>query len=165
MKIIKADINLVNDIYKLVQTTIKEIYKNYYSDEAVKFFLDLHNPENISADILSGKVYVAVHDNDVVGTGTADGEHIKRLFVLPEFQGQGVGTMLMDHLEAEIIKDYGCVRLDSSLPAGKFYHDRGYVTEKYAEIRLENGKVLAYEIMCRNKFPIKPSEYNAPVSL
>lgn len=128
----------------------------------MKFFLNLHSRENISADILSGKVHAAVCDNDVVGTGTLDGEHIKRLFVLPQFQGQGVGTIIMDHLEAEIIKDFGCVRPDSSLPAGKFYHDRGYVTENYAEIRLENGKVLACEIMCRNKFPIDPSEYNAP---
>ena len=38
-EVIKADMNMALDIYKLVQTTIKDIYKKYYSDEAVKFFL------------------------------------------------------------------------------------------------------------------------------
>ena len=164
-EVVKADMNMVFDIYELVHITIKDIYKKYYSDEAVKFFLELHSKENISADISEGKVYAAVHEHDVVGTGTLDGDHIKRLFVLPQFQEQGIGTRIMDFLEAEIIKDYGAVWLDSSLPAGKFYHDRGYITKKYEEIQLENDKVLAYEIMCRNKFPIDPNEYNAPSQL
>ena len=157
--VIKADMNMVFEIYELIRITIKDIYKKYYSDEAVKFFLELHSKENISADISEGKVYAAVHEHDVVGTGTLDGDHIKRLFVLPQFQEQGIGTRIMDFLEAEIIKDYGAVWLDSSLPAGKFYHDRGYITKKYEEIQLENDKVLAYEIMHRNKFPIDPNEY------
>lgn len=164
-EIINADMNMVLDIYELVHTTIKEIYNKYYSDEAVKFFLELHSKENISADISNGKVYVAVHEHNVVGTGTLDGDHIKRLFVLPQLQGQGMGTLIMDTLETEIIKNYGAAWLDSSLPAGKFYHNCGYVTKKYEEIQLENDKVLAYEIMCRNKFPLDPNEYNAPSQL
>ena len=156
-KIIKADMDMVSDIYDLIHTTIKDIYKKYYSDEAVKFFLELHSKENISADVLKGNVYAAVHEHDVVGTGTLDGDHIKRLFVLPQFQGQGIGTLMMDFLEAGIIKNYGAVWLDSSLPAGKFYHSRGYITRKYEEIPLENDKVLAYEIMRRNQFPIDPN--------
>ena len=163
--VIKADMNMVLDIYELVHTTIKDIYQKYYSDESVKFFLELHSKEKISADILNGKVYVSVHEHNVVGTGTLDGDHIKRLFVLPKFQKQGIGTLIMDHLETEIIKDHGAVWLDSSLPAGKFYHNRGYITKKYKEIQLENDKVLAYEIMCRNKFLIDPNEYNAPYHL
>ena len=164
-EITKADMNMVSDIYELVRITIKDIYKRYYSDEAVKFFLEFHSKENISADILEGNVYVAIHGHDVVGTGTLDGDHIKRLFVLPQFQGQGIGTLIMDFLETEIVKHYGAVWLGSSLPAGKFYHDRGYMAKKYEEIQLENDKVLAYELMCRNQFPIDPNEYNAPSQL
>ncbi len=92
-KVIKADMNMFFDIYELVHMTIKDIYKKYYSDEAVKFFLKLHSKENISADISKGKVYVAVHEHDVVGTGTLDGDRIKRLFVLPQFQGQGISRL------------------------------------------------------------------------
>lgn len=159
----KADIAL--KIYELIQRTIKEIYTRYYSEEAVDFFLALHNKESILKDISEGKVYAAVIGDDVIGTGTINGDHVKRVFVLPEFQGQGTGTLIMDFLEEEIIKDHGAVWLDSSLPAGKFWNGRRYAVKKYAECELENNKILAYAIMCRDNFPIDPDEYNAPMQL
>lgn len=148
--IIQAKADLASEIYELIHRTIKEIYTRYYPTEAVNFFLELHSEENILRDISGGKVYAAALEQDVIGTGTLDGDHIKRLFVSPEFQGRGVGTLLMDFFESEIMKSHGAVWLDSSLPAGKFYHNRGYVAKKYEEYQLENDKALAYEIMCRN---------------
>ncbi len=163
--IIQAKTALLSEIYELIHRTIEEIYTKYYSDEAVRFFLELHSKKNILKDISDGKVYVVTLGRDVIGTGTLDGDHIKRLFVLPRFQGQGIGTLIMDRFESEIIKNYGAAWLDSSLPAGKFYSSRGYVAKEYKEHKLENDKVLAYEIMCRNNFPIDPNEYNAPSQL
>ncbi|MDE7234329.1 MAG: hypothetical protein K2N29_04635, partial [Ruminiclostridium sp.] len=55
--VIQAKADLVSDIYELIQRTIKEIYTMYYSDEAVKFFLEVHSEENILKDISEGKVY------------------------------------------------------------------------------------------------------------
>lgn len=95
MKIIKANINMVDDVYELIQKTIKEVYEKYYPSEAVKYFLELHGREAVSADILGGKVYAAVRKGEVVGTGTADGERIRRVFVLPQFQGRGRRSLFM----------------------------------------------------------------------
>lgn len=163
--VILAKADLVSEIYELIHRTIEEIYTKYYPDEAVRFFLELHCEENILKDISDGKVYAVTLEQDVIGTGTLDGNHIKRVFVLPQFQGQGIGTLIMDFFESEIIKNHGAVWLDSSLPAGKFYHSRGYITKEYQQYKLENDKVLAYEIMCKNNFPIDPNEYNAPLQL
>lgn len=163
--IIQAKAEMISDIYKLVHKTIEEIYTKYYSDEAVRFFLKFHSEENILKDISAGKVYAVTFEQDLIGTGTLDGDHIRRLFVLPQFQGQGIGTLIMDSFENEIIKSHGAAWLDSSLPAGKFYSGRGYTVEEYKEHELENNKVLAYEIMCKNNFPIDPNEYNAPSQL
>lgn len=163
--IIQANSDIALKIYELVQRTIKETYTRYYSEEAVDFFLALHNEESILKDISEGKVYAAVLGDDVIGTGTIDGDRVKRVFVLPEFQGRGMGSLIMDFLEGEIIKDHGAVWLDSSLPAGKFWNGRGYIVKKYAECELENNKVLAFAIMCRDNFPIDPNEYNAPAQL
>lgn len=161
----QANMDMLSDIYELIHMTIKDIYTKYYSDKAVDFFLELHSKENIANDIATGKVYVVSHDQDVIGTGTLDGDHIKRVFVLPRFQRQGIGTLIMDFLEAEIIKSYGAAWLESSFPAGKFFHNRGYITKGYEEYPLENDKVMVYVIMCRNSFPIDPNEYNAPSQL
>lgn len=163
--VIQAKAGMVSEIYELIRRTIEEIYTKYYPDEAVRFFLELHNEENILRDISDGKVYAVILEQDVIATGTLDGNHIKRLFVLPHFQGQGIGTLVMDFFESEIIKTHGAVWLDSSLPAGKFYNSRGYNVKEYREYELENDKVLAYEIMCKNNFPIDPNEYNAPLQL
>lgn len=163
--VIQAKADLVSKIYELIHRTIEEIYTKYYSDEAVRFFLELHSEENILKDISNGKVYVVTFEQDVIGTVTLDRDHIRRLFVLPQFQKQGIGTLIMDYFESEIIKNHGAVLLDSSLPAGKFYHNRGYVAKEYREYKLENDKVLAYEIMCKDNFPIDPNEYNAPLQL
>ena len=59
-EVIKANMNMFFYVYELVHITIKNIYKKYYSDEAVKFFLELHSKENIShwtKTILNGYSY------------------------------------------------------------------------------------------------------------
>lgn len=158
----QANMDMVSDIYELIHMTINDIYTKYYSDKAVEFLLELYSKENIANDISTGKVYAVSLDQDVIGTGTLDGDHIRSVFLLPRFQRQGIGTLIMDFLEAEIIKSHGAAWLESSFPAGKFFHNRGYITKGYEEYRLENDNVLAYVIMCRNSFPIDPNEYNAP---
>lgn len=115
--IILAKEDLASEIYELVHGTIEEIYTKYYSGEAVGFFLELHSEESILKDISEEKVYAVTFEQEVIGTGTLDGNHIRRLFVSPQFQGRGIGTLLMDFFESEIIKTYGAVYLDSSLPA------------------------------------------------
>ena len=39
-------------------------------------------------------------DGDIVGTGTLEEEYITRVFVNPQFQGQGWGKAIMNELEA-----------------------------------------------------------------
>ena len=41
--IIQAKTALLSEIYELIHRTIEEIYTKYYSDEAVRFFLELHS--------------------------------------------------------------------------------------------------------------------------
>lgn len=163
--IIRAKADIATKIYELIHTTIKEIYAKYYSEDAVDFFLKLHSKEKIMKDISDGIVYAVTLEQNVVGTGTLNGDHIVDVFVLPRFQGHGIGTLIMDFLEGEIIKDHGAVWLHSPLPFGKFCHSRGYSVKEYAEHKLDSSKVFAYEIMCRNSFPIDPNEYNAPSEL
>lgn len=155
----------VEEITDLVQCTIKEIYAKYYRDEVVSFFCKWHSMEKILADVESKKVYVMLSNDKIVATGTADGEHITRVYVLPEYQRRGYGSAIMDFLEEKIINENGAAWIDSSLPAGRFYHSRGYMTKEHRECELDNGKILEYEVMKKTELPIDPEIYNAPFVL
>ena len=155
----------VEEITNLVQCTIKEIYAKYYRDEVVSFFCKWHSMERILADVEAKKVYVMLSNDKIVATGTADGEHITRVYVLPEYQMCGYGSAIMDFLEQKIINENGAAWIDSSLPAGRFYHSRGYMTKEHREYELDNGKILEYEVMIKTELPIAPEIYNAPFVL
>lgn len=140
----KEDIRL---IYDLVQDTIKNTYSKYYPIEVVDFFCKHHSEENILRDIEKGYVDIFLVDGKLVGTGSCEGNHITRVFVLPEYQGRGYGSFIMQHLEELVAKEYTHAQLDASLAASHMYEKRGYVTLSHERIQVENGAVLVYEIM------------------
>lgn len=150
MRISQAELNEFSFVKEIAHTTIKAIYPKFYPTGAVDFFLQHHTDERIIEDIKAGKVYILQLDNDeYVGTVTVDGNEIKRLFVLPEYQHQGHGRTLMDHAEIVIAQDYSEIVLDASLPAKNMYRKRGYVETDYHIIIAENGDYLCYDEMRR----------------
>lgn len=134
-------------IYKIVKDTIKEIYPKYYLSEIVDMFCEFHNEESISEDIKNQKVYILIEDERIIGTGTIKGNHITRVYVLPEFQGKGYGTFIMNHLEMEIGKKHTNIQIDASLPACTLYYNRGYKTVKHGVLECTNDVRMVYEIM------------------
>ena len=150
MKYIKATEQDLEQILTLVQNTIKTIYPKYYPQEVVDFFCSLHNCENISKDIKSGLVGVLIKDNEILGTGCYQDNHITRVYVSPHHQRKGYGSYIMQCLENEIASKYDKAFLDASLPASMMYEKRDYKTIKHEKWDVENGAVLVYEIMEKN---------------
>lgn len=147
MEYIKANEKDTEQIVMLVQDTIRTIYPKYYPKEVVNFFCELHCKENIFKDIGNGQVGILRNDNMIVGTGCYKDNHITRVYVKPEFQGQGYGSYIMQCLENEISLKYDTVYLDASLPASRLYEKRGYQTVKHERWNVENGVILVYEVM------------------
>ncbi len=141
------DIGLVTDI---VQTTKKIIFPKYYPKPVVDFFGQLHSRDHIEQDIKDGFVSILTDKNRIVGTGSLKENHITRVYVLPEFQGKGYGTYIINQLENAIFSNYDSAYLDASLPACKFYENRGYKTVKHEEL-LCGTAVLVYAIMEKRK--------------
>lgn len=144
MNIYKAKVNDFSTVRKIVWNTIKEIYPDYYPLEVVDFFLEHHNEDNILSDFKNGQVFLISDCDQIVGTGTLDGNHIKRVFVLPEFQGKGYGAAIMTYLEDEIAVSNEAICLDASLPSYSFYLKKGYHPLDYNKINVNNGRVLCY---------------------
>lgn len=143
----KVTLKETEKVYNIVQETIKTIYPKYYPTEVVDFFCELHCTENIKRDIEEGHVGVLKVDETIVGTGCYADNHITRVFVLPQYQGQGFGSFIMQSLEDEISKNFDKVVLDASLAASGLYEKRGYKTMEHCRLDCANNTVLVYEIM------------------
>lgn len=146
---------------EIVEKTIKAVYPHYYPDGAVQFFLNLHSKQKIREAMGREEVYLAVVQRAAAGTGSIRGNEICRLFILPQYQGKGYGSRMMDLLEEKVFRQYQAVHIAASFPAESMYLKRGYRITSYEKIETENGDFLCYHTMektagageevCRNK--------------
>lgn len=134
-------------IYELVQETIQAVYPKYYLQEIVEMFCEFHSRENILQDIEAENTYILTEKEQIIGTGTKQGNHITRVYVLPEFQGKGYGTHIMNRLEEMIKQNYEYAEIDASLPACRLYSHLGYQTVDHGIWECKNGVIQIYEIM------------------
>ncbi len=144
-------------VYDVVQHTIRTIYPKYYPAEVVDFFCEHHSKAAILNDIKNGYVNVLKIDENIAGTGCFVDNHITRVYVLPECQKKGYGTFIMKTIETQIGEKYDKAYLDASLSAAALYEKLGYLTIKHECYPVENGVILAYEVMEKelNKASIK----------
>lgn len=142
-----AAIEDLQAVYDVVQHTIKTIYPKYYPAEVVDFFCELHSKDAILKDIQNGYVSVLKIDGKVIATGCFVENHITRVYVLPEHQKKGYGTLIMKNIEDQVSAKYEKAYLDASLPAAALYEKLGFSTVKHEKYPVENGVILAYEIM------------------
>lgn len=147
MEYITATLDMTEDIHNVLQTTIQTIYPRYYPKEVTDFFCRHHSKEHVLDGIASGNMGVLTNGSKIVGTGCYDGCHITGVYVLPDYQKQGCGSVIMDSLEALICQKHDSSILDASLPAACLYEHRGYRTIGHGIYELENDVRLVYEIM------------------
>ena len=77
------------------------------------------------------EIYVAEHDGAAVGTVAVAGDELRRLYVLPEHQGRGIGSRLHD-LALVRMRDRGVTRarlwtLEANNVGRRFYERRGWI--------------------------------------
>lgn len=152
----------------IVRETIQKVYPHYYPSGAVQFFLDLHSEARIKEVMSYEEIYLAMVQENIIGTGSIRKNEICRLFILPEYQGKGYGSRLMDLLEAWIFENYPKVHIDASFPAESMYLRRGYQIISYEKMETENGDFLCYHTMEKEqanevlaKGEISQSQYDA----
>lgn len=137
----------MEQVYELVQKTIKAVYPKYYLKEIVDMFCEYHSQKNILQDIEAGNTYILLENDDIIGTGTKNENHITRVYVLPGFQKRGYGTFIMNRLEDMIKEENDNAYIDASLPACSLYAHLGYQTVDHGIWECKNGVIQVYEIM------------------
>ena len=150
MKIIRAADADFETVRQITQDTIRTVYPHYYPEGAVSFFLAHHNDAAIEQDIRKSRVFLCISDSgEAAGTVTIHDNEIGRLFVLPQFQGNGFGRALLDFAEQEIARNYEFAVLDVSFSAKAIYLKRGYEAVSWHVIETENGDFLCFDEMRR----------------
>lgn len=142
-----ATIDDCSAIYNITRQSIQKTYPKYYPAEVVTFFLNHHSEENIRKSLENSDVWILEKNGKPIATGACEANHITRVYVLPEEQGKGYGTFIMNQLELHIAQSYNKAILDASLPASSLYEHRGYKTLEHGKHYCENNVVLVYELM------------------
>ena len=148
----KADIE---DVWALVQHTICVSYRPDYSPEAIRFFQDYHPREKILDDAANGMILVAVKGQEIVGTGTIREVHIRRVFIYPSHQGQGIGSLIASELEAHAVrKGWMTVDLSSAIGSRIFWESRGFYISQEHFTPVETNLVIHYYTMIKDLPPL-----------
>lgn len=150
----------IEELYHFIVDTIQVSYFGYYPEEAIHHFVEYSNKTDILDDAKNNYVIVIKNENKIVATGTLRYTHIKRVFVSPNYQRQGLGKLIMQHLEDKAKQDnLKLVELHSSLFAKQFYDSLNYKMFKIGKVAVENGELLYYQRMAKR---LDGNEYHTP---
>jgi len=134
-----------DSLRELINETIGTCYFHIYPQEAIDYFKDYHNRENIVNDILEGHCLILTSGEEFIGTGTLLGSNARRVFVKPGYQNMGLGKRIMYGLEEKAVeKGVRIMDLDASLVAYPFYRALGYEAQAEDVISVKNGQNLRY---------------------
>lgn len=111
--------------------------------------LSKNAPTEFIAEIADSYALVIELHRQHVAVGTLDGDMIRRVYVCPDVQGQGIGQAMVNALETEASKrGIDVVRIEVAQNAIEFYEKLGYIQKGIN--RSENGKAV-FEYMRMTK--------------
>lgn len=98
-----------------------------YSPEVIERVEASFGPSELIKLFQRRQVFVALHEQRIVGTASLDGHAVRTMFVTPEVQRQGIGRRLMEAVEGAARKaGVNVLAVPSSVTAEHFYANLGY---------------------------------------
>ena len=139
----------------VICTTLAISNRKDYSPGFIEENIRSHSPEVIADRAKEAHFFVAMDGETIIGCGGITGywgsteeSHLISIFVLPDYQGKGVGRKIVEALEAdEYFRRAWRTEVGSSLTVVSFYRKMGYefkngITDpdEYGVVRLEKRK-------------------------
>jgi GNAT superfamily N-acetyltransferase len=118
----------------VIAETLRISNSRDYPPEYIEHLKQTHNAEVLKQRAAEGHMYVICDGEKIVGTGTiapfwgSETESILlTIFILPEYQGRGLGRKLIETLEQDEYAKRACrIEIPASLTAVHFYRHLGY---------------------------------------
>lgn len=123
----KAEITDAKNLSELICENAEKILKQHYNEEQWEIFIRYYSIEAITNKIKSQSVFCAEHDDELVGTIALDGDFVVGFYTKLKSMNQGIGKLLIAHLENYAAnKGLEKIQLASSPEALTFYYKNGW---------------------------------------
>jgi len=137
-------------VKRLIYKTIDVSYHEIYPKKAIEYFNDCHSEEHILGDAREGYTIILEFNGKIIGTGTLSGTNIRRVFIYPSYQYNGLGKLVMRNLEEHaFVNGISILNLSASLVSKRFYDSLGYIIQKEDYIPVKNKQKLSYYAMVK----------------
>ena len=122
------------EVAALIRTTLQITNVKDYSKESIKALVEQHTPEHVLERASWTHFYVVCDADVIIGCGAIgsywgkeDESSLFTIFVLPEYQGKGIGRKIIETLEQdEYFLRAKRVEIPASITASAFYQKMGY---------------------------------------
>lgn len=122
-----ADAEAVSSV---IAVTVRESNARDYEQDVLETVVANSTPERMRDMMREGDFLVAEEDGMIVGIVGLVEDWLRRFFVLPTVQGQGIGRDLLAAMERTALRNcLPVLRVNSSLTARGFYERLGFVSE------------------------------------
>ena len=130
----RFEIKDAEEVSALVRKTLQVTNIKDYSKESINELVKIHTSEHILERASWTHFYVVCDENIIIGCcaigpywGKEDESSLFTIFVLPEYQGKGVGRQIIETLEQdEYFLRAKRVEIPASITACEFYKKMGY---------------------------------------
>jgi N-acetylglutamate synthase-like GNAT family acetyltransferase len=157
-----SEVEDINGIQQVARTTWLETYKGIYPDEFIHNFLNnAYSETSLERSIRRDmgeeerKFFVAINEkNEIVGYAHAMNEdgrvyELLRIYVLPQYHGKGIGTLLIKELRSQIknLEKLKAWVEKENIVGRMFYENKGFqvIEEKLETLEGKITKLICYE--------------------
>lgn len=129
-------------VAELIQLCLRKVNSRDYPAEIIDRMCAYFIPSQIEQLAAQRQMFVAESDG-IVGTVSRDGNKAYTLFVQPRSIGQGVGRLLMRHVEAlAALEGYDYLETGASITGHGFYQRLGYLDIRVSETEFGVNYIL-----------------------
>ncbi|RXJ54141.1 GNAT family N-acetyltransferase [Candidatus Marinarcus aquaticus] len=148
MQLIEYNKKYQKTIPKLFTNTIHKTCNKDYAKEQLKAWANLHIDYEVWEKRLNTtKPYLAIFDEKLVGFAEFYEDNIDCFYVHHEYQGCGVGKMLINNIFKEAKQnEQTLLRVDASITAKPFFEKFGFVEVKKNRVVRNNIELINFSM-------------------
>ena len=159
------------EVSDLIAKTLREVNSKDYSMEYLEKDIQRLQPKDILQRAEWTHFYVVCDADKIVGCGAIgpywgreDESSLFTIFVLPEYQGKGIGRVIVTTLEKdEYFKRADRIEIASSISAMEFYKhmgygfkNLGYIVDDEGEYKMEKYPKICYDNSDKKQYNMRP---------